>query len=336
MPIKYLVLGGGGARGFATLGALNYLVKRGVIKQNHIRTYVGSSIGALIALLLNCGYSPKQLYDIGLSLEVNKLFDPDIKNFISHFGFDTGVKFVEKIKEILKKKSIDPNITFIRLYNLTKQKLIITATSLNRRQVKYFDYSKTPQYRVIDVIRASISIPFLFTTVKSGNEHFVDGGMLDNYPLHLFKDVPVHEVLAIKFKQSRDHSSHFNVIHDIADAAMANIACLLEEIEYLRSLLCKHLYEKSSIVIDTERYHALSLNIEKKDKQKMFKMGKKAVKRYMNSNVYLMLRTSELPLILQNHVFKYIHSNNLAAVHNELLGRIARDQRQLKNVDITQ
>lgn len=320
MPIKHLVLSGGGARGFATLGTLNYLIKKGVIKTELIRTFVGSSVGAIIALFLNCGYTPKQLYDIALNLNLQSLFDPDIKNLITHLGLDTGERFVNKIKKIMLKKNINPNITFIRLYNLTKQKLVVTATSLNRKQVKYFDYLKTPQYRVIDVIRASIGVPFLFTTVKSGNEHFVDGGLLDNFPLHLFKGIPPHEVLALKFRKTRelDEPMQFSVIHDLADAAIANISCLLEEIEYLRSLLSGDLYDKSCIMIDTGKYHMLSFDVTKKDKQKMFRMGRKAAKKYINTNIYVKLRISELPTKIQRLIYKYVHTYNLEYVHTEL------------------
>lgn len=335
MPIKHLVLSGGGARGFATLGALNYLVKKSLIDTVTIRTFVGSSIGALIALLLNCGFTPKQVYDIWLSIDIRSMFDPDMKNLITHFGLDTGIKLINHIKEIMIKKNIDPNITFLRLYNLTKQKLIITATSLNRRQTKYFDYVCTPQYRVIDVMRASISVPFIFTTVKSGNEHFVDGGMLDNFPLHLFKNCSPHEVLAIKFKKTRDHTDEklqFSIINDLADAAVANLACLLEEIEYLRSLLSGDLYTKSSIIIDTGKYHMLSLEIDKKDKQKMFRMGRKAAKKYISTLNYVKLRISELPLSVQLIIYRYIHSDDLKKVHSEL----TTCTNQLKNVDYIQ
>jgi len=321
MPIKHLVLSGGGARGFATLGTLNYLVKKGAIQQEYIRTYVGSSIGAVIALFLNCGYTPKQLYDIGLGIDLHQLLDPDIKNLLTHLGLDTGIKIVDKIKKIMIKKNVDPNITFIRLYNITKKRLIITATSLNRKRVKYFDYINTPQYRVIDVVRASISIPFLFTTVKSGNEHFVDGGLLDNFPLHLFKGVPPHEVLAIKFCKTKDYPDEkmqFTQIHDLADAALANIACLLEEIEYLRSLLSGELYNKSCIVIDTEKYHMLSLNIDQKDKQRMFRIGRKAAKLYISNMTYVYMKLAELPDNIQSMIWKYVHTDCMQSVHNEL------------------
>lgn len=321
MPIKHLVLSGGGVRGFATLGTLNYLVKKDVISIDNIRTFVGSSVGAIIAMLLNCGYTPKQLYDIALNIDLHDLFDPDIKNLITHFGFDTGARFVNKIKRILNKKKIDPNITFIRLYNLTKQKLIVTATSLNRKKVKYFDYILTPQYRVIDVIRASIGVPFLFTTVKSGNEHFVDGGMLDNFPLHLFKGVPANEVLAIKFKKTRefnDESMQFSMIHDLTDAVFSSISCLLEEIEYLKSLLSGELYTKSCILIDPGNYHMLSFNITKTEKQKMFRMGRRAAKKYTTSKTYIVSKVNELPIKIRQTIWKYIHCWYLKAVHSEI------------------
>ena len=325
--IKHLVISGGGVRGYATLGALDYLHRNNIINIPAIRTFAGSSIGAIISLLLVCKYTPKQIYDISSDLDLKQMFDPDIQNLLVHYGFDTGAKFVAILKQLMEQSGIEPDITFLRLYNITKQKLIVTATSLNKRSVKYFDYLQTPNYKVIDVVRASMGIPILFTTVKDTNnalgeqEHFVDGGMLDNFPLHLFSgSCNPNEILAIKFKKTkdRDHSDQFTHINSLEDVIVANISCLLEEIEHLRSLLSKDLYYKSTIMIDTHEFHMLALAISRKDKKRLFKMGKAAVKQYVATNTFLLLRLSQSPEIVQQLVWKYVHSARLGYVHAEL------------------
>jgi predicted acylesterase/phospholipase RssA len=331
MSVKHLVLSGGGVRAYATLGTLHYLEKNKNIDFDKIRTFAGSSAGAIIASLLVCGYRPKEILKVGLGIDFKEMFEPNIDNLITHCGFDTGAKFVHKLKELMTKKKIDSNITFKRLYNLTKKKLIITATSLNRRKTKYFDYINTPNHKISDVVRASMGIPILFTTVKQGKEHFVDGGLLDNFPLHLFKNTPPGEIIAIKFKKSNHPSLIYDVnsphqqieetfkpINNIADVIFANISCLLEEIENLKAMLSGELFEKSSIIIDAGKYHVLSFNLTAKDRKNLFKIGAKAAKKWIENKKYIHLRLTQLPIKIQSIIWRYIHIDNLSEVHKEL------------------
>ena len=58
--IKSLVFGGGGIRGIAYLGSLlAYRDLHGIdwTQQDHVHTYAGTSVGALIALMFVCGFS---------------------------------------------------------------------------------------------------------------------------------------------------------------------------------------------------------------------------------------------------------------------------------------
>lgn len=308
--ITHLVLSGGGINGFASLGALDYLVKHKRMNMDNIRVIAGSSVGAIIALLLVCNYTPREIYNEILNEDMTTYFQPDLNNLIDHCGFDTGVRFVDKIKELLRGKNINPNVTFQQLYNLTKRKLIITATLLNERIVKYFDYVNYPNRRVVDAVRASFGVPILFTTVKAMNnsiqEHYVDGGLLDNFPLHLFRDVPASSIIGIKFTKhyneilnsqginsqgtsikeinSKGIKGGTKELNHIGDVIIASISCVLHELEYLRSMLYKEAYEKSCIMIDIEDrevFDSLSFNMTKLKKKRLFKQGKQAARKYL-------------------------------------------------------
>ena len=312
--ITHLVLSGGGINGFASLGALDYLVKHKRMNMDNIRVIAGSSVGAIIALLLVCNYTPREIYNEILNEDMTTYFQPDLNNLIDHCGFDTGVRFVDKIKELLRGKNINPNVTFQQLYNLTKRKLIITATLLNERIVKYFDYVNYPNRRVVDAVRASFGVPILFTTVKAMNnsiqEHYVDGGLLDNFPLHLFRDVPASSIIGIKFTKhyneilnsqginsqgtsikeinpnetNETNSKGTHELNHIGDVIIASISCVLHELEYLRSMLYKEAYEKSCIMIDIddrEVFDSLSFNMTKIKKKRLFKQGKQAARKYL-------------------------------------------------------
>lgn len=333
--ITHLVLSGGGINGFASLGALSYLEKHNQIKTSELRVVAGSSVGAIIGLLLVCNYMPNEIYQNIMKEDMTEYFQPSLDYLVDHLGFDTGVRFVNKIKSMLLLKKINPEITFLKLYNLTKRKLIITATCLNTQTVKYFDYIQTPNYKVVDVVRASFSVPILFTTVKGdNNNHYVDGGLLDNFPLHLFVNVPPSSIIAIKFTKSQDKTNKRVELNHIGDVIMASISCVLDEIEYLRSMLYKEAYEKSCIMIDIENdsfINAFSFNISKWEKKHLYKMGKKAAKRYIkrknqvpqnpqinyNTKTLSPIQKKEIPENIKMIIYKNVYRNRLLGILSE-------------------
>lgn len=74
--------------------------------------------------------------------------------------------------------------------DLQLKDLYVVAYNLDSRLSDELSYEKTPDAVISESIRASMSIPFVFkpkTVVHSGeNNHYVDGGLFDNYPLYLF------------------------------------------------------------------------------------------------------------------------------------------------------
>ena len=89
-----LVLSGGGAKGFAYIGALKALAEEGV----SIDYVVGTSIGALIGSLVCVGYTWKELETLAIDLDMDLYTDPRIETFHTHFGLMTGEKIVAKLK----------------------------------------------------------------------------------------------------------------------------------------------------------------------------------------------------------------------------------------------
>ena len=64
------------------------------------------------------------------------------------------------------------------------------GVNLSTRFGEVFSFEHTPRFRVADAVRISMSIPLFFTSVTSGRgDCYVDGGLLDNYPIKLFDRV---------------------------------------------------------------------------------------------------------------------------------------------------
>lgn len=181
-----LILSGGGIKVFAHIGALQALEEYNILK--NIKTYAGTSAGGFIAFLLCLNYTIKDITTIMTGVDLNKLKSLDLTRLISNFGLDDGKNIMFVLKTILKNKDMSEDITFKKLYDITKKELILTGVCVHTSNVHYFSYTHTPDMPVITAVRITISVPIYFTPVLYENKLFVDGGLMDNLPINLFKD----------------------------------------------------------------------------------------------------------------------------------------------------
>jgi NTE family protein len=259
---KKLVLSGGGLKGIALIGAIKALKDLGCL--NIIDTIVGSSVGALIGILLTVGYSPEDLYDFMMAFNIGVLGNFNFNN-LTHFGLDDGNKVTITIKTLLKSKGFDDNITFIELYEKTKIKYIITATCVNTKNIIYYSYETYPQMNVITAVRMSISIPLYFTPVLYEGKLFIDGGCIDNYPIQLLKN-DINDVIGIYLSDIREVVENIN---NIEDYIMGVIDTLFEGVAH-NSLKG---YEQCTIRLNVSRVTMANLNMDMDKKQELLNFG---------------------------------------------------------------
>ncbi len=155
-----VVLSGGGARGFAHLGALQAMHENDIYPE----VISGVSAGAIAGAFYAYGMSPLDAYELlkkkGV-FEYSKLNLP-LNGLLSINGL------IEEIKENIPCKNIE---------DLNKP-AVFAATNLNQGKINYFDKGT-----LCDIVGASACIPILFSPVKIGKELYVDGGLFDNLPV---------------------------------------------------------------------------------------------------------------------------------------------------------
>ena len=83
MPHEVLVLSGGASKGNAHLGALQCMLLRGEL--DALKSYVGTSVGAIICTLLVSGYSPLEIFSVASKLDTTK--DMNIAMLAREYGF---------------------------------------------------------------------------------------------------------------------------------------------------------------------------------------------------------------------------------------------------------
>ncbi len=262
---NHLVFGGGGIRGIAYIGALDRLTQEGLL--NNVQTCIGTSVGALIAAMYVIGYTPIEMKDLMLKVKLDDLQDIDIMNVINNYGLDSGRKVVEYVKDLIKQKCGTSEITFKELYTNTNKYLIITGTCVTDRCIKYFSHEETPNVKIYDAIRLSIGIPLLFTSVKYQNKRYSDGGILDNFPIHLMRNKS--NVLGLKLVS--DHTGCNNTAADTPENFVVNlIACFFGVIEDLRNVQCDNI---DVIKINTGDINSIQFNINDDTRNRLYMMG---------------------------------------------------------------
>lgn len=190
---RNLVLEGGGILGIAYCGALEELHSRGILK--HIINYAGSSAGSIVAGMLACGASFNFLLKELSETNFESFMDYGnriraIYNLYYYNGMAPGDVFTKWYSDAIEKLTGDRDITLGAIHAKYGGRLVITGTSLDQREIVYFDHRSHPNMLLVQAVRISMSIPGLFIPVNYLGEVFVDGSVLNNYPIDVFhKDV---------------------------------------------------------------------------------------------------------------------------------------------------
>ncbi len=169
-----LALGGGAAKGYAHIGILKVLEKEGIPIDMIAGTSIGSVVGALYASGISISVIEKLAYNIQRDLWIDLV--------IPRRGFIEGKRVEEMMKLLTKNKSFDE----------LEIPLAITATDLIEGEEYIFNKGN-----VAKAVRASISIPGIFNPVIEGKKVLVDGGVLNNVPVDVVKQMGADYVIAV-------------------------------------------------------------------------------------------------------------------------------------------
>jgi NTE family protein len=190
-----LIFEGGGVKGIAYVGAMEELRARGIAPQ--IKRVGGTSAGAINAILVGLNYSEEETKNILWKLNFKNFMDDswgairDSERLLEKFGWYKGNFFRNWIGKVIKAKTGNTESTFADIEALKEKKgfksLYFIGTNLSTRFSEVFSYEHTPRMCVADAVRISMSIPLFFAAKRSPRgDCYVDGGVLDNYPVKLF------------------------------------------------------------------------------------------------------------------------------------------------------
>ena len=169
-----LVFSGSGVLFPAHLGAAEYIFKH-VVNQSESK-FVGCSGGSLVSAVLANHLPPLKAKELA-----KKMLPKDIISLNWKFwqpARDIGLFSLSKMEKTLK-DYIPETMEY------SKMPLRIVTVNVDTKQEILFSKETTPKANLPKVVCASCSAPFIFTPVEIGGQLYVDGGVVNNFPLDL-------------------------------------------------------------------------------------------------------------------------------------------------------
>jgi|SaaInlStandDraft_1057018.scaffolds.fasta_scaffold01141_5 predicted patatin/cPLA2 family phospholipase len=285
---EVLVIAGGGEKGIAYIGALEYLEDNTSFKIKNLKILSGSSIGGIICFAITIGMKLDEIKKRFLSEEFINVFksikenDSKIIPLITNYYSITDGKDADNL---LRKLFIDnkynyETLTFKELYEKTNKNLILTGSNLNKRKCEYFCYKKTPNMNVFTALRITSRLPFIFPFIKLNNNIYTDGHIFDSFPIKGCGSSK--ELKKYKGKILGIRSEIFNknkIINNFKDYTFSIIEGLLYQ--YTRKSIGKN--KKYTIVINIE-YSIFNMgDINKNLLYKFYDKGKEEANKFINN-----------------------------------------------------
>jgi len=217
--IKHLVISGGGQTGLTFYGILRESNKYGLWSIENIRSIYATSIGSFIGVILCLKYDWDTLDNYFIKRPWDKVFKFDLYSIINAFEkkgiFDIKL-FEEMFSPLFLGMDIPISITMKEFYELNNIDLHIYATELNNFELIDISHTTHPDWRVIDAVYASSTLPIVFSPFIHGEHCYIDGGVLLDYPIQkclnsgaisdeilgIFKENPVDDSTIVNEKSN--------------------------------------------------------------------------------------------------------------------------------------
>ena len=242
-PIKHIVISSGGPAGHMMYSILRTLNLKGVWDIKDIKSIYGSSIGSFAAIIIALRYEWEVMDDYLIKRPWEKIFVSsssgtgettehssssstssssassasaslsDAKNKLDYVfklyknhGLYGLKEFTEMLRPALQGKDIPVNITFQEFYERTGIELHFTVTELNKFQAIDFSHKTHPKQGLVEACYMSCCYPFGFTPIYRDGCCYIDGGIINDYPVNeCIRDqkCDVAEILGVKMLWER-------------------------------------------------------------------------------------------------------------------------------------
>jgi predicted acylesterase/phospholipase RssA len=268
MNYDTLVISGGSVKGIFLLGAIQSLIDLKLGES--ITTYVGTSAGAIISYLLCIGYTPIEIIVyLCTNHLIEKLQSFNLTAVMHNDGGAISYHHINETLETLTIEKIGRLITLNELKNRYNKKLYCATYNITLNKTEYLSWESYPDMPCLVAVRLSANIPFLFDRYKYMGNHYIDGGISDNFPIKFGEEIGGKVIgLYLEPASEKQDCSSIGIIEYIYKILQVPMN---QSVEYRCSLIDKnrsHVYR-----IKGDGRKIFDFNIKRDDKIQMFSSG---------------------------------------------------------------
>ncbi len=310
-----LVLEGGGVKGLGLLGAVSTLESHGYTFPRIAGTSAGAIVGALVAACMNRGTDITELVAVMDDLDYTRFQDKTPLDHLGPPGQATELLLsrgifkgeylvtwlhaqlkdlgVETFGDLRISEAADPQSALPphQRYRLVVMASDISTGQLVRLPWDYRHYGlEADDMRVVDAVRASMSIPFFFhpselKTSDGSRVTLVDGGMLSNFPIESFDradgNPPRWPTFGVKLSARPQGHAKSYPTGNVLEFSIACLHTLLGAHDAYH-LDDKHVTERT-IFVDTSGVSATDFGIEREVQNLLFANGQQSAEQFVST-----------------------------------------------------
>lgn len=229
-PRVGVVLSGGGAKGFAHIGALKVIEESGL----PIDYIAGTSMGSIVGGLYAMGYDTKTMTRLVREQDWDAVMSDDIprkyisvdekimdRHYLATFPFRnnkiqmSSAIYDGEMVNLLLARLTSPAYNIID-YSKLSVPFLCVATDIENAEA--YEMTRGNLQRSI---RASMSIPFYFAPVEVDNRLLVDGGLRNNFPVHNLREKGIDIIIGIDVQRDFHEKEDLNSLANILDQVIA-------------------------------------------------------------------------------------------------------------------
>jgi NTE family protein len=162
------------------------LEKSGFWNINDIKTIYATSAGAIVSLLLALKFDWESINDYIILRPWHEAFGVNISQIFEAYSkkgiFDNSVMKIF-YKPFFETKDLSLDMTMLEFYEYSGIELHFFSLELNSFEIVDINYKTFPDIPVLQSVHMSCAIPMVISPVCFDGKCFVDGGILNNYPI---------------------------------------------------------------------------------------------------------------------------------------------------------
>lgn len=314
------IFGGGAIRGLAYIGALQAMREVNV----KIKSFAGSSAGAIFATFAALDYSDNELVEIFNEVNFDLFRDVQL-NLAKNFAISKGEHFLNWLRTGIEKKYYGEDYNKGKNEPVTfkdiKKDVFVITSDINGCTPCIFSKYTTPDFEVAQAVKISTAMPGLLEPFNYENKVLIDGDMMKSWPMWRVSDLLCPDdcrVIEFRLEGSKFWPNVKNSVEylNAVFATMSNFAT-----QYIMET-----YQPKDkfdyVKIDTEHVLPVQFTMPQEDREKLIKTGYNATIEYFKKTL-LEKKKNLLPFytVILDHLIKiknHISANHILEAKSEI------------------